>query len=1194
MQPTREQYDAIHVSDKNLIVVAGAGSGKTRVLVERYLQLLEDNPNWRINSLVAITFTREAAFEMRQRLRQELERRTQESDSGNWARHLSQLDSARIDTIHGLCADILRANAAQAGIDPIFAVLDENESAILLDDIVHDALATIEAPLSALFAYYDSYRIDGALRQLNLVNAEYAPAPEDPEELFRLWQREWSDGVFNAQRQLLDCAELAALALLVALPTDDKLAQLIEQYRQFLIDISLAEDAENAVQLMRRCHKEGAVGNKGSAAAWGSKDAKDQAAQLLRDLRNQIKGALHVIGDPPGDLDRATAELLPLWHRLLQKVKTTYREQKRENAQLDFDDLERLAAQLLQQEEVQKRYRLAEFKHLLVDEFQDSNSAQWQIISSLADLRQGGTLFVVGDPKQSIYQFRGADVSVFNTVRAQIADQESGLTLPLSKSFRSHRPLLEQFNALFAEILVRDESSPVKDFEVVFDKRMQAFRAEAPALPAITLQLLESEERDEAGEHILERSGRRRARPADDMRRWEAYEIAAQIKRMIIEERPVFDKETRKTRGLAYHDVAVLFQSMTKLTLYEDVFKAQGLPFLTVAGRGYFDRQEVWDMLDLLRFLHNPADNLALATVLRSPIFAFSDDLLFALRLQRDDAIEARERLPLWRALHVAADNPIPGVTEADRPAISHALEILGALLRMAGRVTISELLRRVLSLSNYLAILTGLPDGDRRRGNVEKLLQLAEDSGKITLGKFSQYLADLSTREAREGEAPLEPGNAVRLMSVHASKGLEFPLVVLADASWERGNSEAPTLQADPEFGLSCSIYSAESNKYENGFAHRRNRQLQALKEEAERKRLLYVAATRTQDYLLISGAVKQNREGAWTSRGWLKLLLPALAISDIPREREQLRPFAGYPLRVMLPPAPPPPQRLQQSAPAAETLWDFDAAPDEYPPLAPPLMQPSPLYSMPEPRHITATQIAHLGAYRHGSNAVERRQFGRRFRDIALTGMPEDDYSTTFEPRRNWERLIGRIAHEVLRYAGFSAGTAISDDMIRSIAWEKGLTNSAALHSARQEIHGLLQEYADSEAYRWIMSARAAQHPVYTELPFMFRTEARVIHGVMDVLLKRSDTEWVIIDYKTSKVAAGEFTEHAKRFRLQLGIYTAAAQEQLGLARPPLACVHFIRGNQMIELNSEDCQRELNQLESTIGELTVSDAQT
>ena len=776
----------------------------------------------------------------------------------------------------------------------------------------------------------------------------------------------------------------------------------------------------------------------------------------------------------------------------------------------------------------------------------------------------------------------------------QIADQEAGLSLPLSTSFRSHRPLVEQFNALFAEILEPDESSPVKQYEVVFDQPMRAFRDKAPALPAITVQLLESEERDEDGEYVLGRSGRRQSRNRDDMRRWEAYEIARHIKRLVDEKCPVYDKRTGETRAMQYRDVAVLFQSMTKLPLYEEVFKSQEIPYLAVAGRGYFDRQEVWDLLDLLRFLHNPADNLALATVLRSPIFAFSDDLLFALRLQGEEDAESPMPPPLWRALHAAAEEPLPGVTAADLPLISHALDTLGELQRLAGRVTISELLRRALTLTNYLAILTGLPDGDRRRGNIEKLLGLAEDSGKITLGKFSQYLADLSAREAREGEALLEPGNAVRLMTVHASKGLEFALVVLADASWERGGRGAQTLQLDPTYGLSCSVYSAESNTYESGYAHRRNLKLQALKEAAERKRLLYVAATRAQDYLLISGAVKQNKDGALHGRGWLKLLLPALDLSEAPREADELRQFAGHRLRIRMPLAPPTPARLQPSAGASETLWDFNADQESYAPLMPPLMNPLPEYSKLGPRHITATQIAHLGAFRHDDSAESRRHFGRRFRDIASTGMSEDDYELTISPRRHWERRIGRIVHELLRFAKFSAEVTISDQMIRAIAWESGLTRSADLPPAMREVRALLREYRMSEAQRWITEARAADRPLYTELPFTLRTEARVIHGVMDVLLRRSNDEWVIIDYKTSRVAKRAYTEHAKRFRLQLGIYAAAAKEQLCLAKHPQTYIHYLRGNQMIELSGDDCQRELDRLESTIGELTLSDAQT
>ncbi len=1198
MQPTHEQRDAIH-SDVNLIVVAGAGSGKTRVLVERYLRLLQDNPDWRINSLVAITFTREAAFEMRNRLRVELERLAAEDAGAQWTRHLSQLDSARIDTIHGLCASILRANAAQAGIDPMFEVLDENESAMLLDDIADDVLVTIERPLSTLFAHYDAFRIENALRQMSLVNAECAPVPDDPEELLCLWDAQWSEDVLEARDRLLKSAGLAELASAGPAPEEDKLAELVAQYQRCLNQISAVEDAKTIAQLMGDCYDKGAVGNKGSAANWGGGDAKKEAADSLRELRGRIKESLKECGDAPSELDWATAEMLPLWHQLLQQARASYRRYKQENAQLDFDDLERLTAELLQDDQVRERYRNAEFKHLLVDEFQDTNAAQWEIIQSLADLERRGSLFVVGDPKQSIYQFRGADISAFNCARKKIANRDSGEELPLSQSFRSHKPLVEQFNKLFAKIFVRDESSPVKDFEVEFDKPMSAFRDKAPALPAIEAQLLQRDQLDNADarsdedDNSIGRVGFRLRSPAEGMRRWEAYEIAKRIGEMIAEQRPVFDKELGKHRKMDFHDVAILFQSMTNVTLYEDALKAQDIPFLTIAGRGYFERQEIWDMLDLLRFLHNPADDLSLATALRSPMFAFSDDLLFALRLIFDEGAEPRQPLPLWQALHAAAENSAPAVTDADLPLIRHALCTLQDLRRLAGKATISELLRRALALTNYLAILTGLPGGDRLRGNVEKLLQLAEDSGRITLGKFTRYLVDLSAREAREGEAALEPGNAVRLMTVHASKGLEFPLVILADASWERGNRGAPTVHADPRHGLSCSIYSAESNAYESGFAHRRSLKLLALKEAAERRRLLYVAATRAQDYLLISGAAKQGKDGKWAGRGWLKLLLPALGISEVTQEPEQLADFAGHDLRLRMPRAPSE-QRLFRPFPSrAEPFWDAAVDAEVHPPLAPPLLKPLPEASAAQPTHISVTQLEDLGGSRFGEDARQRSAHARRFQRSLATGAANAEDEGPLQIRRPSRRLIGQIVHEILQFTDFGADADNDDEkMVRSIAWERGLTEQAELRHALQEIRDLVRLNGESEVFGWIKSARAAGRSVYTELPFLFRTEKRVIHGVIDVLLQRGDGEWVIIDYKTSTVAAGDIARHARRFRLQLGIYAAAAREQLRLARFPQAYIHYLRANQTIRLASEDCQDELQRLESTIGELMIPDA--
>ena len=194
---------------------------------------------------------------------------------------------------------------------------------------------------------------------------------------------------------------------------------------------------------------------------------------------------------------------------------------------------------------------------------------------------------------------------------------------------------------------------------------------------------------------------------------------------------------------------------------------------------------------------------------------------------------------------------------------------------------------------------------------------------------------------------------------------------------------------------------------------------------------------------------------------------------------------------------------------------------------------------------------------------------------------------------PDRPSPRLFGQIAHEVLRYTDFSAESADSEHMIRAIAWENGITNPTAARQVTRELRGMLQDYRDSDVCRWINGARAAARPLYTELPFIYRRHERVIHGVIDVLLRRDDGAWVIIDYKTSAVHNGDYAGHAERFRLQLGIYAAALQEQFGLARFPMTFIHYLRGNETIELASGDCMQALDQLEVTIDELMAPDDQ-
>ncbi|MCY4021484.1 MAG: UvrD-helicase domain-containing protein [Chloroflexi bacterium] len=1181
MQFTTEQKDAVDIHDKNLIVVAGAGSGKTRVLVERYLQLLEANPEWPIKSLVAITFTREAAFEMRHRVRLEMERRAECTRDAVWLRHLSEMDSARIDTIHGLCASILRANAAQAGIDPKFEVLDEIEASILLENAVEEVLATSEPESLALFSFYDADKILATITRQDLVSLALLSEAPNPETALQTWREQWSQDVLGARQRLFQCQEIQILSNASGCPPEDKLGTLYRQYQSFLYQMREAEveNADVIWQLIAECQSKGAVGNIGSAAAWGGKEEKKQAADLLRGARSRMKELLEELGEPLGALDALSAQMLPLWIGLLAKVQDAYGKLKAERALVDFDDLERLTAQVLSQDQIRRRYREAEFNHLLVDEFQDTNDRQWRIISALADLDRGGALFAVGDPKQSIYQFRGADVSVFERVRAQIAADANGKELALSTSFRSHRRLIAQFNSLFSRILVRDDDSPVAEFQVPFDRPMSAFREESPDDPPIECILLDHQAHGESGGHPAPKPGRARRIPADEMRQWEAVEIAGRIKELIASERLVFDRDRSRCRPIMYGDIAVLFQAMSKVKIYEDCFKTLGIPFLTVAGRGYYDRQEVWDMLDLLRCLHNPLDNLSLASALRSPLFGFSDDLLFALRLMTDPDSPSGNPLPLWTAMRIAQISEVPGIADEDQGLLKFAADTLDQLQQMAGRVTIFELLGRALTSTGYLSILTGLPDGARRRGNVEKLLQLAEDSGKITLGKFSRYLADLSSREIREGEVLVEAGNAIRLMTVHASKGLEFPLVILADASWTRGSGAAPTLLSDADFGLSCQVFDVEQNKPVRTFAHRRNARLLAQKEAAERKRLLYVAATRAQDYLLVSGQMTFNKNGQLSARGWLGQLLEAFDMHDLEPNEQAWHSFNCDSILVRMPPLP---RDLQVGFGAGNRTSEAPQSPGELPPLPPPLLKSVPAQDGYRLKHISATQLADLGAYLH-SSASEREFYRRR-----LYGPAEDEKSIAapnvdaLGRRRYSRRVLGAIVHDLLRFGRYDA----TDDIIRSCAWQKGVTLNRDIDEIVDAAKRLLTEFRGSVVFGWIRSARAERRPVYSELRFVYRSDGRIIHGVMDLLLRGADGNWIVVDYKTTPIQ-GARQNHVRRYTLQLAVYAAAAQARLRLPDLPATYVHYLADNSTLPIDKHDCLAELNALADRIVEL-------
>ncbi|MCK6580302.1 MAG: UvrD-helicase domain-containing protein [Anaerolineae bacterium] len=1173
------------------MVIAGAGSGKTLVLVERFLALLDADPELPLNAIVAITFTEKAAAELRERVRAGIQARVNSegaSASARWAARLAAMDSARIGTIHSLCAAILRANAAEAGVDPAFDVLDEIASRLMLEAAVDDALRDADAAetvgaAGALLAVYDGGGVRSAL--LRLAASDPLPADE-PAALLDAWQRDWGRGVLEAVARFRAWLAESAFAVWAhPIPDGDKIGGVWRTCVELLIPHPLTptrgegEEAREVLEAVVR-----AVALKGgSAKAWGGADVFKAAKAALTELRAAANLALDAIGAPPGALDEAAAALIGHWAALAGRAHRGYLTAKAARGGLDFDDLERLTAHLLQNDEVRARYAGDEIRAVLVDEFQDTNAAQWQIVRALTEGRPGA-LFVVGDPKQSIYAFRGADVTVFKEVAARIVDA-GGARVELAESFRTHSALVDAFNRLFPRLLTADSR-----YAVDYGAAMEAKRQPPTAAPPLECLLVEKAPTGAKDED--EGSARER----------EATEIADRLRRLVEEERRrVYDKALKADRPARYGDIAVLFQAMTNAAIYETAFKTAGLPYVTVAGRGFYDRQEIWDALNLLRAVYNPGDDLAVASALRSPLFALSDDALLWMRhaphpLTPSPLVGKREgrgeKMTFWDCLYAA---PLERLSDDDRAAVLFARETLDHLRALAGRVSIADLLREAYARTGYLAMLTGLPGGVRLRANAEKLIAVAEATGQAALGAFLEILDRLKAQEAREGEAALDAEDAVKLMTVHKSKGLEFPVVVLADASYRFGGGRDSAYAAcDLEVGWSCRVYDEAAANYVDSFAVRRRKAITAQKEDAEKRRLLYVAATRAADLLILSGQIHWDRDGALKTSGWLTWLIEALALGDLaPEEIERDTPAGRAALRVSLYAAP----DGQNQAPAnrerarpADRSAALDWGPLIAPPApddeaeAPPLAAPIHLDQR-AVRDLTATQIGDLGAAVYGLPEDDRPFFRERWARAVYGRAPAPIEMVSDKPRRSRARLIGEIVHRAIQY-GIPDGRGDLPRLLAGYAWGEGVTDPAESAAIVDEAARMLERVRGREVFGWLGAARR----FFRELPFVSVTPERTIHGILDLLIERADGSWAVVDFKTAGVPRAQVEQHARRYHLQVGVYALAVEQLLGVV--PSVYLDYIQHDTLVHVPEPIWREALARLEEHIGALFGDEA--
>ncbi len=1139
---TFEQQQAISIHDKNLIVTAGAGSGKTRVLVERYLKLLELHADWKLTDLVAITFTEKAAREMRDRVRLTIQKRIQtaaeETELIHWQTHESLLDSARIGTIHSLCAQILRANPAEVPVDPHFEVLDEVEASILLGDAVAQSLAELvqaNSPVSRLLAYYDVPTVTRVLKNFASLSESRKfckTVPDNAADLLAAWQAEFDSIVQKLMAEVQSNQELAELLSWqppVPWPQDDKLMEswrVVHGVNLFAAQPEIVFDALN--QLGSGIKLTG-----GTQKNWGSKEAVRECKDVLEAIREYAQNYLENWPRPLDAYDELAADLLVLWREAIQYTAQCYKRLKDLQSVLDFDDLEFLTHDLLTRNpHVAERYCKDEFKHVMVDEFQDTNKTQREIVYKLCGMEQptAGHLFVVGDPKQSIYAFRGADVSVFHQVRQEIT-LTGGEELPLSCSFRTHERLVLGFNALFGAVL---GTAAREKYEVALGTPMTAIRAsEEPHHTPIRLLLMEKPDKNEKGDSI----------DSDVMRRWEAYEVARLLHDLKRSQLPVYDRDLQQYRPFDYGDAAILLRAMTHAAVYEDIFKAAELSYVTIAGKGYYNRQEVWDLINLLKALHNRSDNLALAAVLRSPMFGLSDDALFALRLQ--DSL-------LWDALQQPSE--LFPVHELET--LVFARDTLNELAALAGRVPVAELLSLALDKTAYDAILTALPNGDRRRGNIEKLMEKARQSGRISLSDFTAYLGDLTATDPREGEAALEGSGSVKMMSVHASKGLEFPVVVLMDCNWTRSRTDSSPLRFDEQVGAACKIRDSEGN-WVKLFAYEQAEMLEKRRETAEHKRLFYVAATRAQDLLVMTACWGgKAQEGSWLHEVVGAFGIESSGIYSFDWGGVAVEVFTDMPSEDGL------------SIPHIE-VSGWDVLHDH---LTGQAALPSLLHELPFETagyHLTVSQLEQLGDTRTR----------RDFRNSVLHDAPAPISPILIDETVRemvLRRTVGQMVHRALQRGVLPGQKSMHElyTILRAYAWDEGLTDKRLLEIVTNQALHLLHKFESDNIL-------AGAEVILREVPFILKTESRIIHGQIDVLFKRDDA-WHVLDYKTADIPAYRVREHSKRYHLQVGAYARAVEKRTG--QTPNVQLYYLHPGTLISVQPYEWEHALMELEKQV----------
>ena len=1117
----RDRETAIGTFDRNLVVTAGAGTGKTTLLVDRLVHLLLHNPEpLKITEIVALTFTNKAADEMKLRLRQRLqtfldiqldreaandaEAKTKSDAQGLIELYqlskdeldqrihdaLRNLERSDIGTIHSFAANLLRLYPLEAGVDPQFREDDGAAFDRLFDDHWDQWLDQELSSRSAHAADWQNILPRCPLDQIKALAKSMAAENVD------LWQNSnGGSAVPAALRDWLVKLEVKATALIERHPEDRMNEKLVHAAHAVLSEFKKAGQPSDTLTDESALLSEKTINR--NIQGWSSDDIAE-AQEIVR----AAKGLIKVDG-----------ELTAMLWRLLVSFAADFRERFIREGYISFDGLLVRARDLVREQvrvraDLKRRYRT-----ILIDEFQDTDPIQYEILLYLAeepgkaatDWRQvkvtPGKIFVVGDPKQSIYAFRRADIEAYLEVVEKMIKSQNGVECRLTTNFRSNEAILDVVNGAF-ENLIQPQDGVQPDYIAIHPA---PGRIAAPShIPKIAVRKIVAPDREIN---------------AETARRLEGESLARWLKEEVLHKATILNVRCEKIQAQP-KDVAILLRKLTDIHDYLEPLRRQGIRYVVEGERHFYAAKEIIDAVSLLRAVENPHDRLALVGVLRSPLGALTDQQIYELY---------RQNLLDYRAAAKPNSKDFP-------PTLAQLYDALARLHEETRALPIGAAVAHVFATLPVELLAACYFHGEQAVANLQKLAQQAELLGREGLTTLKGAIRQLERRVLDvkdEGESVLAEENldAVRIMSIHKAKGLEFPIVILAGC--QTGIEGGHTVEAEALFDWSTGLTGLRIGSISD-LAGLYVAEKTRLRNAEEQKRLLYVAMTRARENLIVSCAPSSRRSGGT----FLSMLDRPINESIATAESSKTVSLGSgaVAIEVVSASLTAPSRAKAKSTDAKKKInwqpfldrWARRAAVYDKAQQTPPFLTPTLLKRQEE-------------ALTEAGNTLAKQVY-----------------------QQTPALIVGDLAHRFLQNWDFTAVRNFEGALRDLIAH----TLPSEFESSRREIESELQDIFHAFFGSQAHADLAQSQIVGREVPLLMPWNGQVMEGVIDLIYEKNGLLY-LADYKTDKVDKKNLTQAALRYRQQAEIYWQAVKQSLG-REPAGFKIIFLRLGEAVEIGT------------------------